>query len=120
LALPCALDIWIPILLISRSLRLCEVFDTARDERRPARLVACAQALPRVALKVFVKKREAAPVRIKRISLFKTVPSASPALIWKKDAGEARVQFGGDFCEVQQLPGTYGALDAKTVAVKVV
>ncbi len=61
------------------------VFQQPRHQRRPSRLVAGAEPLAGVAVKVLVEKQEFSPVRIGGETLIRSVTDTPTLLIGPKD-----------------------------------
>src|SRR5204863_6552190 len=67
------------------------------DQAGPAGLMACADARAVVAVEVFVKQNEVAPVRIVMIAAVAAVHRTSAVFILEEDARQPARQFGGNF-----------------------
>jgi hypothetical protein len=61
-------------------------FQQPRYERGPACLVACAQALPRIAVEIFIEELQVAPVGIVPENLGRALPGPTPFFVGKEDA----------------------------------
>src|SRR5262245_3234480 len=96
------------------------LLDTSNRQRRPARLVAGADAAAGVAVEVLVEQHEIAPVRIRRVA--RVVPVAGPPAL--RVGQEQRRQPARDLVrrlaqvELAARPGR--DLDLEVVAVEVV
>src|SRR5437773_411577 len=80
------------------------LLDQLRDEPRPSRLVARAEAGAVVAVEVLVEEDEVAPVRVLLELLAAAVDRAAAVAPAQEDVREAARELRGDLPQVQEPP----------------
>src|SRR5262245_7358533 len=106
--------------LLLRRTTLGHRLETARDECRPARLMARADAPTVLAVEVLVEEHEVLEVRVGGIAPVRPVARTATVRPRQEDAREPRSELGGDLFEVQVPSGADGTFHLERVAVVVV
>src|SRR3989442_13201965 len=100
----------------SRALTTC-LLQELGHERRPTCLMARAKPGARVAMEVFVKKEQVAPLRAALSALVDAVHGPRAVGAFQEQAGEPARQFGGDLPQREQVAGPGWAFHFEVVAV---
>src|SRR5262249_25603300 len=90
------------------------------DERRPPRLVACAEATAVIPVEKLVERNAVAPVRILLKIIVVAQYGTLPTLLFvaEEDMPQAARQLLANLCESQPMPGTGRAFDFECVSIE--
>jgi hypothetical protein len=97
-----------------------KVFDAARHQCRPARLMRGAEATSVVAVEVFMKEHKVLPVRILPIQGTRPVAWSGSRRIGKEKVRQTSREFAGNLIEIHPDTGACRTFDDKAIAIKVV
>src|SRR5437867_721397 len=100
----------------SKAILFAALLEEFGDEAGPARLMACAQAGSVIAVEVFVKQNQVAPMRIALKNVRSAGDGAAPGAIAQKDMDQAARELRRNLPEVGFAIRMSGAFDFEVFA----